>query len=164
MRPLVLTWHGPIDLEAFMPLRVSTEQFNVPSASMPVVYLWAIETNCGEENGRSVYYVGSTRDFPERMKQHCGHCASGRSTLFDPKDVVHGEVNIVYIPGYDQWTSSLEQVARENIRLIKLFWANVETISEKEVEGALKLKLWRKMKTRGYQLSMENRSYKIHHD
>jgi GIY-YIG catalytic domain len=164
MQPLILTWHGPIDLEAFVPLRVSTLQFNILPPGKPVVYLWTIGTNCREENDKSVYYVGSTKDFPKRMKEHCNDWVSGSSTLFDPKDAVRGEINIVFIPGYDQWTRNLEHVARENIRLVKIFWASVEDAPEKEVEGALKLKLWRKMKTRGYQLSIENRLYKIHHD
>lgn len=164
MQPLILSWHGPLDLEAFLPLKVSTLKFNGPSAGKPVVYLLTIGTSCHGENDRSVYYVGSTKDFPKRMKDHCDGWVSGRSTLFDPKDAVLGEINIVYIPDYDQWTPNFEQVARENIRLVQVFWASVENISEKDVEGALKLKLWRKMKTRGYQLSIENRSYKIHHD
>lgn len=164
MQRLILIWHGPIDLEAFVPSRVSTLGFNLPPVGKPVVYLWSIETNCRAENDRFVYYVGSTKDFPKRMKVHCDGLVSGSSTLFDPKDAVRGEINIVYIPAYDPWTPCLEQVAREDIRLVKILWASVDNAPEKEVEGALKLKLWRKMKTRGYQCSIENRIYKIHDD
>jgi hypothetical protein len=97
------------------------------------------------------------------MHQHCDAWIHGKYSLFDPQDAIHGEINILYMPGYDQWEHGLEQVAREGLSLIKVYWADVED-KPKEVEDALKLKLTRKQETRGYLYSQEQMTFKLHHD
>jgi hypothetical protein len=164
MERIALRWHGPIDLQVFEAPRPITLTLDVSSTGKPVVYLWCMRINYRGGDGLAVYYVGSTRRFPERMREHYDDWINGKSSLFNPRDVVRGEINIVYMPNYDKWVPGLDQVAKENVSLIKIFWAVVQDEHEKEVEGVLKVKLWRKQETRGYQCSQEQMRYKIHHN
>jgi len=164
VQPLILTWHGPIDLQVFEKARASSVSLDVPPTGRPVVYLWCISIVRRGEEGLAVYYVGSTGDFQKRMREHCKALVGRKWSLFDPKDAVRGEINIRYIPGYDPWHPDLEEVMREDLSLIKVFWAGVQDKPQKQVEGALKGKLTRKQETRGYHYSQEQMILKLHHN
>lgn len=166
MQPLILNWHGPIDLQVFEKAQASSVPLNVPPANSRVVYLWCIRiVRCGEDCW-VVYYVGSTQQFQERrMREHCNKFIGGKYSLFDPDDVVRGEINILYIPGYDERHSRLEKLARDNLSHIKVFWAEVAgDWDEKDVEGALRIKILRKQETRAYHYGQEQASLKLHHE
>ena len=163
MQRLILNWRGPIDLQTFEKTQASSVSLDDPPNNRPVVYLWCIRIVRRGEDGLAVNYVGSTRQFQTRMRRHCQYWVNGKYSLFDPQDAIRGEINIRYIPRYDQWDSCFEQVARADLSLIKVFWAEVED-KPKEVESALKLKLTRKQETRGYLYSQEQMTSKLHHD
>lgn len=161
MQRLILDWRGPIDLQAFEKTLASSVSFEDPPNNRPVVYLWCIRIVRRGEDGLAVNYVGSTRQFQTRMRTHCHALVNRKYSLFDPQDAVRGEITILYIPKYDEWDPSFEQVAREDLSLIKVFWAEVED-DLKEVEGALKAELTRKQETRGYLYSQEQMKLRHH--
>lgn len=182
MQPLILNWHGPINLQVFEKARASsasskaslaqddelkekTKASDVPPTASRVVYLWCIRIVRRGEDCWAVYYVGSTQQFQRRMRDHCNKLVGGKYSLFDPEDAVRGEINMLYFPDYDEWHSPLERVARENLSRVKVFWAEVVgDWNETHVEGALRTKILRKQETRGYHYGQEQASLKLHHD
>lgn len=143
-----LMWSGPLPASSLADTALSLKGIDEAG-----VYVWCV----GGGGHFYVTYVGKADCLRVRLRQHVGEARRGGASLF--RHVGGGaldDVEIGFIPGYDIWSGTEDQLQMVEANLKKqfVFFASLVRyegeVRSVDVEGAIQAALFRRRITRQY--------------